>query len=124
MVQKDLYFNKFSPHQSTIIDDDTLVRLLGSHKKSWLDEVNIKGTIWLKVDDDVDQPAWLKRRAKEKFIEKDEEEDDDQDEEKPPEDIGEEVGWKPNYNYIDLSTELHPSHLKNKSLLNISKNWQ
>ena len=65
----------------------------------------------------------MKRRAKEKFIEKDEDEDDDE-EEKPPEDIGEEVAWKPNYNYIDLTTELHPSHLKNKSLLNISKTWQ
>jgi len=67
----------------------------------------------------------MRRRAKEIFIEKQEEEDDDDEEESeeepaPPEDIGEEFAQKPNYNYLDLSTELHPSHLKNKSLLNVT----
>lgn len=67
----------------------------------------------------------MKRRAREKFIEKDEDDEDEEDDDlKPPDDIGEEVGWKPNYNYIDLTTELHPSHLKNKSLLNLTREWE
>ena len=107
----------------TLIDDDTVVRLFGQHKSSWLDEVTIKGVVWFQVDDDLDKPAWMRRRAREIFIEKQEEDDDDEEGEveAPPEDIGEEVAQKPNYNYLDLSTELHPSHLKNKSLLNVTR---
>lgn len=122
VVQQDKYFNKYSPYKSTVIDDDTVVRLFGQHKSSWLDEVTVKGVLWFQVDDDVDLPAWIRRRAREVFVEK-QTDDDEEEEEGPPEDIGEEVAWKPNYDYIDLTTELHPSHLKNKSLLNVTHDW-
>jgi len=54
LIQEDLYANKHSPHKSMVIDDDTVVRLFGQHKSSWLDEVTIKGEIWFQVDDDLD----------------------------------------------------------------------
>jgi hypothetical protein len=54
LIQVDKYVNKYSPYKSTVIDDDTVVRLLGSHKSSWLDEVTVKGVVWFQVDDDLD----------------------------------------------------------------------